>query len=236
MKYTYLFISLFLLKINPLKAQVQDSISTKTIEKSTIIISDGPEVKEETKATKEETKTISTDASSTTLPEKKEVELPEKKEKHIEVSLNTTSLLSRLVPFGNVLPLAGPTTIYLKKYNGNRAFRFGMLLQASEDAELKNTILRLGIEKRKILNKHWAFTRASDFMLAFGKFDTPGFDKGNEIQTIGAGFGYGIEYLLNKNISFSTEATVFLGLGGESVLNLKVIPPIALYINVKLFR
>lgn len=229
MKYTYLFISLFLLKINPLKAQVQDSISTKTIEKSTIIISDGPEVKEETK-------TISTDASSTTLPEKKEVELPEKKEKYIEVSLNTTSLLSRIVPFGNAIPLAGPTTIYLKKYNGNRAFRFGMLLQASEDAEFKNTILRLGIEKRKILNKHWAFTRASDFMLAFGKFDTPGFGKGSETQTIGAGFGYGIEYLLNKNISFSTEATVFLGLGGENVLNLKVIPPIALYINVKLFQ
>jgi hypothetical protein len=226
MKYIYLFIPLFLFKINPLQGQTQDSIATKTMEKSTIIISDGPEeIKQEPKAPVETQ--VKVEAPKT--------EVPAKKEKYIEVSLNTTSLISRIVPFGNAIPLAGPTTLYLKKYNGNRAFRFGIALQASPDADFGNTVLRIGVEKRKVFNKKWAFTRATDFMWASGQFDTPGFGKGTEIQTIGAGFGYGIEYILNKYISISTEATVFLGLGGTDIINAKIIPPVALYINVKLF-
>ncbi len=224
MKYTYLFLSLFVLKINILQGQVQDSVVTKTIEKSTIIITDGPEVKEAAKPAKIEKVAL------------KEVELPENKDRYTEVSLNTTSLISRLVPFGNALPLAGPTTLYLKRYKGNRAFRFGMLLQTNATTKVWNTVIRIGTEKRKELNKSWAFTRATDFMWAFGQFDTPGFGRNSEVKAVGAGFGYGIEYILNKNISFSTEATVFLGLGGEDVISLKVIPPIALYINVKLFQ
>jgi hypothetical protein len=234
MKYTYLFIACFLLKINLTQAQAQDSIPVKTIEKSTIIISDGPEVKEEPKVIKVEKIEIPTVETVETQPQKSV--LPEKKEQYTEISLNTTSLISRIAPFGNALPLAGPTTLYLKKYKGNRAFRFGILLKVSGDAEFNSAIFRIGVEKRKILNKHWAFTRATDFMWAFGQFDTPGFGRNTEIQTIGVGFGYGVEYIINKNISLSTEATAFVGLGGQNVINFKVIPPIALYINVKLFQ
>ena len=232
MKNIYLYIFIFLFKINTAQAQNKDSLAVQTPEKSTIIISDGVPEKEEQKAEKVEIIRIDKIQKETTEAP------PEKKEHYREVSLNMMSLISRLAPFGNGIPLAGPTTLYLKKYNGRRAFRFGLSLQASPDAELSNTILRLGVEKRKPLNEHWAFTRATDFMCAFGNFDTPGFGRDVEISTIGAGFGYGIEYIINKNISLSTEATVFLGLGGgtSSVLNFKIIPPIAIYVNVKLFQ
>jgi hypothetical protein len=165
-----------------------------------------------------------------------ELVLP-KKERYREISLNTTTLISRLVPFGNGIPLSGPTTVYFKKYNGTRAFRIGVALQASADANLKNTVLRIGMEKRKVLDKKWTFTRANDFMWAFGSFDTPGFGRNTGTQSIGLGVGYGIEYNLNKNISISTEATLFLGIGGgDTIIDFKIIPPIALYINVKLYE
>lgn len=255
MKNIYLYIFLFLLKINLLQAQTQDSLAIKAEEKSTIIISDGVPtqeelkiMKEELKVMKEELKVIKEDKSEkaekikvireqtprSTTP--KETVSPEDKVHYKEVSLNMTSLFSRLAPFGDGIPLAGPTTLYLKKYNGRRAFRFGLSLQSSSDAIFANTVIRLGVEKRKPLNTHWAFTRATDFIWAFGSFDTPGFGRNSETRAIGAGLAYGVEYVINKNISLSTEATVFLGLGGSSGLNFKIIPPIALYLNVKLFE
>ena len=243
MKNTYLYLFIFLLKINALQAQKPDSIAVKP-EAPGIIISDTPaEIMETPKEISKDQKVekvqvIRTDAP-TVIAKKTEPQetTDEKAVRYREISLNMMSLVSRIAPFGNGIPLAGPTTLYLKKYNGRRAFRFGLSLQASPDAKLSNTIIRIGVEKRKPLNNHWAFTRATDFMWAFGSFDTPGFGREDGVQAIGVGFGYGIEYIINQNISISTESTVFLGLGsGDSVLNFKIIPPIALYMNVKLFQ
>ena len=241
MKNTYLYLFIFLLKISALQAQKPDSVAVKQ-EAPGIIISDTPEEtpKEIIKEQKvEKVQVIRADAPPVVLQKKEENQAApnEKTVRYREISLNMMSLVSRIAPFGNGIPLAGPTTLYLKKYNGKRAFRFGLSLQASPDAQLSNTIIRIGVEKRKLLNNHWAFTRATDFMWAFGSFDTPGFGREDGVQAIGAGFGYGIEYIINQNISISTESTVFLGLGsGDSVLNFKIIPPIALYMNVKLYQ
>ncbi len=221
-------------------AQTTDTVK---IGNSTIIFQDKKEDKKEGKSV--EFKDDKSDKSVEFKDERRLVKTPPKdapkKLKYKEVGLNMTSLISRIVPFGNQLPLAGPTTIYLKKYNGSRAFRFGLSLQASPDAVKLNTIFRVGVEKRKPLNEKWSFTRATDFMWAFGSFDTPGFIPGDgDVQAIGLGLGYGIEYNLNKFISISTESTVFLGLGNNgidgSILNFKIIPPIALFLNVKLYQ
>ena len=240
MKNIYLYLFIFLIKISALQAQKPDSVAVKS-ETPGIIISDTPEELEDTpkEITQEQkVKVIRTDVPPVVIRKaESQSTTDEKAVRYREISLNMMSLVSRIAPFGNGIPLAGPTTLYLKKYNGRRAFRFGLSLQASPDAKLSNTIIRIGVEKRKPLNNHWAFTRATDFMWAFGSFDTPGFGREDGVQAIGAGFGYGIEYIVNQNISISTESTVFLGLGsGESVLNFKIIPPIALYMNVKLFQ
>jgi hypothetical protein len=206
---------------------------------STIIFQDKKEEKKEEKAVefKDDNSEKSVEYKERRAVKTAPQDAP-KKIKYKEVGLNMTSLISRMIPFGNAVPLSGPTTIYLKKYNGSRAFRFGLSLQASPDAVKPNTIFRVGVEKRKPLNEKWSFTRATDFMWAFGSFDTPGFFPGDgDVQAIGIGLGYGIEYNFNKFVSLSTESTVFLGLGGgDSVLNFKIIPPIALYLNVKLYQ
>ncbi len=257
-KFLYFILYLLFIKINVLQAQTD----TVKIGNSTIIFSeDQPNTKKpveveyqthidvEKKVTEQPKIEVTSEKKETpnlifVTPVVKsdstmldvELILP-KKERYREVSLNTTTLISRLIPFGNGIPLSGPTTVYFKKYNGNKAFRVGVALQASPDANLRNTVLRIGMEKRKVLDKKWSFTRSNDFMWAFGSFNTPGFGRNTGTQSIGLGVGYGIEYNLNKNISISTESTIFLGIGGgDTIIDFKIIPPIALYVNVKLYE
>lgn len=217
-------------------AQIENTKKdTVKMENKTIIFDSG---KPEPKVEKEvEYQTIPT------VKEKERIviiEEPKKSVRHTEVGLNMTTLLSRLVPFGNAIPLSGPTSITLKNYKANKGFRFGFGLQASPDSELKNIILRIGREKRKFLkNPKWAFNRSIDFVWAVGSFDTPGFiGLTNDVSAIGAALGYGIEYHFNESIFISTESSVFLGLGSstDSVINLKILPPIALMLNVNLNR
>ncbi len=161
--------------------------------------------------------------------------------RHTSIGMNMATLISRLVPFGNGIPLSGPTTLMMRRYNGNRAFRMGLGLNASVDATNINAILRIGTERKKELNSKFTFTRGVDFVLGAGSFNTPGFrfsnvDGGNGV--IGALLSFGIEYNFNKNISLGTETLVFGGLAtgnSDSGVALKIVPPIALFLNVKLY-
>jgi hypothetical protein len=165
------------------------------------------------------------------------------------VGLNLTTLISRLVPFGNGIPLSGPTSIMLRRYRNNRAFRMGLGLNASNDATHNNATIRIGTERRKELNPSFTFIRGVDFLLAAGSFNTPGFTfVGTNSGAIGAALTFGIEYNIAKNISVGTEALIFGGIsqdvsasgggasgGTGSGFSLKIIPPIAIYLNASLF-
>jgi hypothetical protein len=164
------------------------------------------------------------------------------------VGLNLTTLISRLVPFGNGIPLSGPTSIMLRRYRNNRAFRMGLGLNASNDAMHNNATIRIGTERRKELNPSFTFIRGVDFLLAAGSFNTPGFTfAGDNSGAIGAALTFGIEYNIAKNISIGTEALIFGGIsqdvtsssgggsGTSSDFSLKIIPPIAIYLNASLF-
>jgi hypothetical protein len=159
--------------------------------------------------------------------------------RYTSVGMNMTTLLSRLVPFGNGIPLSGPTTLMMRRYNGNRAFRMGLGLNASADATNINAILRIGTERKKELNSKFTFTRGVDFVLGAGSFNTPGFRfSDSEGGIIGALLSFGIEYNFNKNISLGTETLVFGGLAtgnSDSGVALKIVPPVALFLNVKLY-
>jgi hypothetical protein len=165
------------------------------------------------------------------------------------VGLNMTTMISRLVPFGNGIPLSGPTSIMLRRYRNNRAFRMGLGLNASNDATHNNATIRIGTERRKELNPSFTFIRGVDFLLAAGSFNTPGFTfAGSNSGAIGAALTFGLEYNIAKNISIGTEALIFGGIsqdvsssggGGsgatDSGFSLKIIPPIAIYLNASLF-
>lgn len=163
------------------------------------------------------------------------------------VGLNMTTLISRLVPFGNGIPLSGPTSIMLRRYRNNRAFRMGLGLNASNDALHNNATIRIGTERRKELNPSFTFIRGVDFLLAAGSFNTPGFTfVGTSSGAIGAALTFGMEYNIAKNISIGTEALIFGGIsqdvspssasgGTGSGFSLKIIPPIAIYLNASLF-
>jgi hypothetical protein len=160
---------------------------------------------------------------------------------YTSVGMNITTLLSRLVPFGDGIPLGGVTTIMMRRYKDNRAFRMGLGLNASGDAQTLNAALRIGSERKRDLNPKYTFTRGVDFMIASGSFNTPGFNFSTSgVATLGVALTFGLEYNVNKYISIGTEALIFSGIGGNtssgsSVLNIKILPPAALYIHTKLY-
>lgn len=161
-----------------------------------------------------------------------------KSERYTIVGMNMTTMLSRLAPFGNGIPLSGPTALMMRRYKGNRAFRFGLGLSASVNAETPNAAIRIGTERRKQLPNNFAFIRGVDFLLAVGNFNTPGFRFGDEGgAAIGADITFGLEYEFNQSVSIGTETILFGGIASDSNTNglaVKLIPPIAIYLNLKL--
>lgn len=160
------------------------------------------------------------------------------KTRYTMVNMNMTTMISRLVPFGNGIPLSGPTTLMLRRYRENRAFRLGVGLNASSDSENVNSIIRIGTERKRELNERFSFIRGVDFMFGTGSFNTPGFRFGsNNAVALGADLSFGLEYKFNKYISISTETLLFGGIASddfESGLAVKIIPPIAIYLNMKI--
>jgi hypothetical protein len=247
MKKQLILIILIFGALKNISAQTETNKDTVKIDNKTIIFEKTEEVdvkKPQTVKVREEVK-VQEEVKAVVPVEREEKKVvilkPLLVARHTEVGLNMTTLLSRLVPFGNAVPLGGPTSLWLKNYKENKAFRFGIGLQSSDDAEFKNGIIRIGREKRKQLkNPKWSFTRSIDFLWAFGSFDTPQFmNITNNSTTIGAALGYGIEYYINESVFISTESTVFLGLGGgggtdNQLINFKILPPIAIFLNVNL--
>lgn len=160
------------------------------------------------------------------------------KSRYTLINMNMTTMISRLVPFGNGIPLAGPTTLMLRRYRENRAFRLGIGLNASSDSENISSLIRIGTERKRDLNEKFTFIRGVDFMFGVGSFNTPGFRFGsNDAVALGADLSFGLEYKLNKYISISTETLLFGGLTSDnfdSGLSVKIIPPIAIYLNAKI--
>ena len=176
-----------------------------------------------------ETKTV-------VVVKKKEPVDPDAK-RQIIIGMNMTSMLSRLVPFGNGIPLAGPTTLMLRKQQGNKAFRIGIGLNTRNDIDFFNASVRIGMEKKKELNSRFVFIRGTDAILAAGSFNMPGFRLTEQSAAfLGGLLSLGLEYRLEKNISLGTETLLMAGLqgGNRAILGFQIVPPIALYLHAAL--
>lgn len=157
--------------------------------------------------------------------------------RYTSVGMNMTTLFSRLVPFGNGIPLAGPTTIMLRKHVRNRAFRLGIGLNTNQETDKANASIRIGLEKKKDINTKFIFTRGFDAIIAAGSFNIPGFRFSNNSSTfLGALISLGLEYNLDTRISVGTETLIIGGLQNENstFLAFKIVPPLALYLHVNL--
>lgn len=163
---------------------------------------------------------------------------PISKTRSTVVGMNMMTMVSRLVPFGNGIPISGPTSLMMRRYLGNRAFRLGIGLNASSDSENINAIIRIGSERKRELNEKFTFIRGVDFIFGSGSFNTPGFSFGNSGSiSLGADLTFGLEYKFNKYVSVGTETLLFGGILAsdfDSGLAVKIIPPIALYLNLKI--
>ena len=161
-----------------------------------------------------------------------------------ELGMNMTGLLNQLVPFKQISNRTGPYSATLKFIRDRNAFRMGIGMHILTDDnfgggnrnEVINFNLRLGFERRHIVNEQFVFYQTFDLMMMAGNFNSPINDfSDNEKAGAGLGLGLGIEYLIFKNLSLSTEGIGFLGVvgGTSSIFNATVIPPIAIFLNYK---
>lgn len=189
-------------------------------------------LKKELRESKEEYRKL-LEATTVVVVRKRETENPDNKP-HTIIGMNMTTMLSRLVPFGNGVPLAGPTSLMFRKLQGNKAFRLGIGLNARNEADVFNASLRIGVERQKELNKHFVFTRGFDGILATGSFNIPGFRfNDNTSNFLGALLSLGLEYRLDKRITLGTETLLVAGFQNTSgsIFATQIVPPLALYLH-----
>ncbi|WP_235299613.1 hypothetical protein [Portibacter marinus] len=166
-----------------------------------------------------------------------------------EFGMNITALVNQLIPFKQVSNRTGPYSATLKFIRNQNAFRMGIgmhLLSNDFNAnvpnfnakgpDIFNFNLRLGFERRHLVNEKFTFYQTFDLMFMAGNFNSPINDfSDNEHAGAGIGLGLGIEYFIFKNLSLSTEGIGFLGVvgGTSSIFNATVIPPISIFLNYK---
>lgn len=160
-----------------------------------------------------------------------------------EWGMNMTGLLNQVTPFKQATNKTGPYAVSYKRIMGNKAFRagFGMhILFAdffnSNQDDIANMNLRLGMEFRRPIKEKFVFYHTFDLMFMGGSFNSPINDFESEDQAgLGVGLGLGIQYNLYENLSISTESIGFLGLvaGSGSIVTVTVIPPVSIFLNYK---
>jgi hypothetical protein len=160
--------------------------------------------------------------------------------------MNMTGLINQLIPFKQISNKTGPYAASLKFIKNNNAFRLGLgmhVLSSSfnqngtNNDDIINFNLRLGFERRRVVNEKFNFYQTFDIMMMAGNFNSPINDFNDEqtLAGIGLGLGLGLEYLIFENLSLSTEGIGFVGIvgGTSSIFNATVIPPIAIFLNYK---
>ena len=160
-----------------------------------------------------------------------------------EFGMNMTGLLNQLLPFKQITNKTGPYSASLKFIRDRNAFRMGLGIHILTDdnfggvsEDIINFNIRLGFERRHVVNTKFMFYQTFDLMLMAGNFNSPINDfSDDENAGGGLGFGLGLEYLIYENLSLSTEGIGFVGVvgGTSSIFNATVIPPIAIFLNYK---
>lgn len=166
--------------------------------------------------------------------------------KYKMIGMNMTPLISQVIPFKTPSTRVGPYNfIYKSYYKQNTAFRMGLgmnLMDVVNGRTFIHVNTRIGVEKQKKLYKNWYVNGGLDAIGFAGGFNIPGdvantgginFGSNPDVG-LGLGMTMGVEYFFNPRISLSTESMLFLGLRSTTALGFDIVPPIGLFLNVKL--
>ncbi len=163
-------------------------------------------------------------------------------ERYRMISINTTPLLTQLIPFNRTNPLqSGPYNVEFNRFYGNRAFHtsIGVFVVSDGSFDIEdnaNFNFRIGGTRMKEFGERWTFYRGWDFYLSVGNFNLIG-DNSNEKAILGMGPRWGIAYRIKPQFSISIETALVFGVDlNAGVPNFQFIPPVALNMNFVLPR
>ena len=134
--------------------------------------------------------------SESLLAQKEEFQFPKR-----EFGFNTTGLISNIIPFDNSA-FSDPVQnlIFHKRRMKYRYLRTVLNVQINSFNSSNFAVLKLGIEKKRIISKSWLFH--SGFEVFGAVQDSGAF---NESSQIGMSGIYGFQWLLNSRIGIGTE-------------------------------
>jgi len=165
--------------------------------------------------------------------------------KYSVVGMNMTYLITMLVPFGNSTGEGGPYSYAYKRYGKKSAFRFNLGLNAGVFTETNETdhwgiALSLGYERKRLLYKNFGFYSGLDLGIIAGDWRLPLSSSGDSEDNVSFGGGpvLGFTYDINKHIYLSMETTIFIGISPDlfdgSLITMRIIPPVGIFLNVRL--
>ncbi len=160
---------------------------------------------------------------------------------YAEYGLNTTSLISKMIPFGsNDIPY-GPFGFSYKRFNNNRGFllTLGANIDSNQDDFIDDSFLNLaiGFEKRRDAGEHWTWYQNYQMILSGGSLnidqDQPldPFGRDSDDAYFGIGFGLGAEYRINPHVAIGTEAVLLFDFIDD--FSLVTIPPLGIFIKFR---
>ena len=157
------------------------------------------------------------------------------KKTYLELGINLTSAIaSGGFHFADNFLSADPYFLHLKFVTHRIGIRAGagtsiysqktlnLLNEQGRISAVNRTDIRLGLDFQTAIDEHWRIYYGADFLTGFGKGQNDFLDKGvtsnirYDDKTIGGGPLLGIQYHLNKRISFQTEATLYFTYNTET--------------------
>ena len=156
--------------------------------------------------------------------------------KYTQIGFNMSPLVSQVIPFTNSSNQKGPYTVLYRRFNqkNEKGFEFGIGMDIALENEINFVTMRFGYISKKQINDKISTVGNFDFAIFGGGFNEPG-DTSDEDAGVGFIFGRSIEYEIFKNASIGTEILAFFGLSLiEEGPIFRVIPPIAIFFNVRL--
>ncbi len=157
--------------------------------------------------------------------------------KYRELGMNLTPLIGQIAPFNRSAIRSGPFGIVYQKVRENgRLFRFGIGADFDfEEEEFNHFNARIGWGKQRSIGKRFYIQTGIDIMGGAGGFNIPGSSNQAQAGSFGLAPFVGVSFdIVPDKLSISTESQLFMGPAAFVPFIIQVIPPVGLFINVKI--
>ncbi len=151
-----------------------------------------------------------------------------------QFGMNISPLLIQVLPFNRSSGRTGPYGFSYSRINAkNKFFRLGIGVFINDnDLDNSHLNLRIGGGKIRQISEKLHFTTGWDFIAFGGSFNVPNSSLDDDDGGVGFGPFMGIQYYLTSHLSFSTESFLYIGTSSNAGFTLRVIPPIAVFVQI----